>query len=177
MERARVARRVWRRQRQPRAGRPNRREVEGHPASSQTQMSSVAVRQTSLEQKTAPVAMQLSDDRQSRDECLHGRTQLWASAARQLMSQKDAYVNRRHRRSRHVYTLDSNSKRESSGRSKIAECTLTVQEEAGECGEGEPVQSPTSFGPEESAQSDEETSEKLWNTFQQQFGKLYDAEG
>ena len=30
--------------------------------------------------------------------------------------------------------------------------------------------------PEESAQSDEETSEKLWNTFQQQFGKLFDAE-
>ena len=47
----------------------------------------------------------------------------------------------------------------------------------------------TSFGPqrritehkddpeEESTQSDEETSEKLWNTFQQQFRKLYDAEG
>ena len=30
---------------------------------------------------------------------------------------------------------------------------------------------------EESTQSDEEISEKLWNTFQQQFGKLYDAEG
>ena len=30
---------------------------------------------------------------------------------------------------------------------------------------------------EESTQSDEETSEKLWNTFQQQLGKLYDAEG
>ena len=30
---------------------------------------------------------------------------------------------------------------------------------------------------EESTQSDEEISEKLWTTFQQQFGKLYDAEG
>ena len=30
---------------------------------------------------------------------------------------------------------------------------------------------------EESTQSDEETSGKLWNTFRQQFGKLYDAEG
>ena len=30
---------------------------------------------------------------------------------------------------------------------------------------------------EESTQSDEETVEKLRNTFQQQFGKLYDAEG
>ena len=29
---------------------------------------------------------------------------------------------------------------------------------------------------EESTQSDEETSEKLWNT-SQQFGKLHDAEG
>ena len=32
--------------------------------------------------ETAPVAMRLSDTRQSRDECLHGRTQLWASATR-----------------------------------------------------------------------------------------------
>ena len=38
--------------------------------------------------ETAPVAVQLSDDRQSRDECLHGRTQLWASATRQLMPQE-----------------------------------------------------------------------------------------
>ena len=29
--------------------------------------------------------MRLSDTRQSRDECLHGRTQLWASAARKLI--------------------------------------------------------------------------------------------
>ena len=91
-------------------------------------------------------------------------------------------------------------KKESSGRSKIAECTLTVQEEAreaGECGEGEPcspkdqdlnVVWPTETEAsritehkddpeEESTQYEEETSEKLWNTFQQQFGKLCDAEG
>ena len=30
---------------------------------------------------------------------------------------------------------------------------------------------------EESTQSDEETSAKLWNTFRQQCGKLHDAEG
>ena len=77
-----------------------------------------------------PVAMQLSDDRQNRDECLHGRTQLWASATRQLMSQEDACVNRRHRKPRHTYALDSNVKSESSRRRKIAECTLTVQGEA-----------------------------------------------
>ena len=86
--------------------------------------------------------MQLRGDRQSRDEGLHGRTQLWASATRQLMSQEDAFVNRRHRRPRHTYTLDSNVKSESrAGPSKIAECALTVQEEArepGDCGEEEP---------------------------------------
>ena len=73
-------------------------------------------------------------------------------------------------------------------------------QEAGECGEGEPCSHlkgqdlnvvcvwPTETEAswisehkddpeEESTQSAEETSEKLWNTFQQQFGKLYDAEG
>ena len=58
--------------------------------------------------ETAPVAMQLSDDRQSRDECLHGRTQLWASATRQLMPQEDAYVNRRHHKTHDViHAVDS----------------------------------------------------------------------
>ena len=42
-----------------------------------------------LRAETAPVVMRLSDTRQSRDECLHGRTQLWARAARKLMSQED----------------------------------------------------------------------------------------
>ena len=54
------------------------------------------------------------------------------------------------------------------------------------------TQTSTSFGPqtetsriteykddpeEEISQSNEEILEKLWNTFQQQFGKLHDAEG
>ena len=34
----------------------------------------------------------LSDTRQSRDECLHGRTQLWASATRELMPQEDTHT-------------------------------------------------------------------------------------
>ena len=68
--------RVWRRaklrgdSKWPRAAlgkesesRPNLREVEGHPAFSQTQISQA---------ETAPVTMQLSDERQSRDEGLHG---------------------------------------------------------------------------------------------------------
>ena len=76
----------------------------------------------------------------------------------------DAYVNRRHRRPCHTHTLDSNDMRESSGRRKIAECTLTVQEEAretDECGEGELCR-PQRPRPQ-CTQSDEEISEKLWN--------------
>ena len=38
--------------------------------------------------ETAPVVMQLSDVRQSRDECLHRRTQLWASATRELIHRR-----------------------------------------------------------------------------------------
>ena len=65
--------------------------------------------------ETALVAMQLRGDGQSRDEGLHGRTQLWASATRQLMSQEDAHVNRCVSGG-HVIptTLDSNANRESS---------------------------------------------------------------
>ena len=39
--------------------------------------------------QSALLAMQLSDIRQSRDECHHGRTQLWVSATRELMPQGD----------------------------------------------------------------------------------------
>ena len=39
--------------------------------------------------ETTSVAMALSDTRQSRDECLHGRTQLWTSVTRKPMPQED----------------------------------------------------------------------------------------
>ena len=97
--------------------------------------------------ETAPVAMQLSDARQSRDECLHGRTQLWASATRELIQKRTHVspdVTTRHMTSSTPSTVTP--KKGSSGRSKITECTLTVQRkqvdplqeearEASECGE------------------------------------------
>ena len=120
--------------------------------------------------------MQLSDDRQSRDEGLHGRTQLWA--------REDAYVNRRHRRPRHTHTLDRNVKSESRAR------------KAGECREGDravptnqdlnvvwlteseasPITEHKDDPEKESTQSDEVTSEKMWNTFQQQSSMTQKAE-
>ena len=47
--------------------------------------------------ETAPVAMQPIDARQSRDECLHGRTQPWASATKE-------FIHRRTHRSPDVTT-------------------------------------------------------------------------
>ena len=90
--------------------RTNRREAEGHPAFQPDADAKRSGTSNFPRADTAVVTMQLSDDRQSRDEGLHGRTQLWASATRQLMSQEDAYVNKRHRKSRHDYELDSNAK-------------------------------------------------------------------
>ena len=46
--------------------------------------------------ESAPVVMQLSDTRRSRDECLRGRTQLWACARRKLMPQENPCVARGH---------------------------------------------------------------------------------
>ena len=58
---------------------PNRREVEEHSTKRRRQ-AQWYVRLPRAE--TAPAAMRLSDTRQSRDQCLHGRTQLWACATR-----------------------------------------------------------------------------------------------
>ena len=116
--------------------------------------------------------MQLSDDRQSRDECLHGRTQLWASATRQLMPLEDADVNRRHQKPRHTPTRSTVTPRESragdaGSLTKTSTSFWSTETEASRITEHE-----DDFE-EESTQPDEENSDKLWNNFQQQFGKLY----